>query len=194
MSGKPAVHGCSTKRKAIEMNLRQLLPFALLAFGIPLAPLNAGAQMPAPVLADSATAQADAGKQLEALLLCKPGTDFTRGDVEKKFRALGLVPFAKSEFAIFVPRKGAKPSVLGAAVAGALYSYGEVEGVKHVEVLFKNLSEKQLMDKLGVTKEETKTGAKTTVVVTGPVEAEADMGSDAVIPASSMVTCRLSVK
>jgi len=53
------------------MNFRQLL----LACGIPLASLSVGAQMPAPVLSDSAVVQAEAGKQLETLLLCKPGTN-----------------------------------------------------------------------------------------------------------------------
>ena len=80
-----------------------------------LASFGASAQMPVPLLdsADTggkAAVQAQAGKQLEALLQCKAGTTFTAQAVEAQFQALGLV---KSVDGFFLPLlKGVQPSLL----------------------------------------------------------------------------------
>ena len=90
-----------------------------------LASFAASAQMPVLLLdgADTggkAAVQAQAGKQLEALLQCKAGTTFTAQAVEAQFHGLGLV---KSTDGFFLPLlKGVKPSLFGDEVLAALVS------------------------------------------------------------------------
>ena len=113
-------------------------------------------------------------------------------DVQAQFHVLGLAQRAKDDFAPFRPRKNAKPSVFGADMVAATYL--NADSVQTVAVYFKNVSDKQLMQKLGVANAETKTGAKTTLVVEGAAELEAESGGDEVIPFRSNVACQLSVK
>lgn len=118
-----------------------------------LASFGASAQMPVPLLdsADTggkAAVQAQAGKQLEALLQCKAGTTFTAQAVEAQFQALGLV---KSVDGFFLPLlKGVQPSLFGDQVLAALVS--DADGEKKVVVYLKKQTGKQLAKKLGVTK------------------------------------------
>src|SRR6218665_3449815 len=81
-----------------------------------LASFGASAQMPVPLLDGSdtggkAAAQAQVGKQLEALLQSKAGTTFTAKAVEAEIQALGRV---KGPDCFLLPlRKGRQPSLLG---------------------------------------------------------------------------------
>ena len=118
-----------------------------------LASFGASAQMPVPLLdsADTggkAAVQAQAGKQLEALLQCKAGTTFTAQTVEAQFQALGLV---KSVDGFFLPLlKGVQPSLFGDQVLAALVS--DADGEKKAVVYLKKQTGKQMAKKLGVTK------------------------------------------
>ena len=118
-----------------------------------LASFAASAQMPVPLLdgADTggkAAVQAQAGKQLEALLQCKAGTTFTAQAVEAQLNGLGLV---KSTDGFFLPLlKGVKPSLFGDEVLAALVS--DADGEKKAVVYLKKQTGKQLAKKLGVTK------------------------------------------
>ena len=118
-----------------------------------LASFGASAQMPVPLLdgADTggkAAVQAQAGKQLEALLQCKAGTTFTAQAVEAQLQALGLV---KSVDGFFLPLlKGVQPSLFGDQVLAALVS--DADGEKKVVVYLKKQTGKQMAKKLGVTK------------------------------------------
>lgn len=118
-----------------------------------LASFGASAQMPVPLLdgADAggkAAVQAQAGKQLEALLQCKAGTTFTAQAVEAQLQALGLV---KSVDGFFLPLlKGVQPSLFGDQVLAALVS--DADGEKKAVVYLKKQTGKQLAKKLGVTK------------------------------------------
>ena len=118
-----------------------------------LASFAASAQMPVPLLDGADTGgrvavQAQAGKQLEALLQCKAGTTFTAQAVEAQFHGLGLV---KSTDGFFLPLlKGVKPSLFGDEVLAALVS--DADGEKKAVVYLKKQTGKQLAKKLGVTK------------------------------------------
>ena len=118
-----------------------------------LASFGASAQMPVPLLdsADTggkAAVQAQAGKQLEALLQCKAGSTFTAKAVEVEFQALGLV---KGADGFLLPlRKGPQPSLFGDQVLAALVS--DADGEKKAVVYLKKQTGKQLAKKLGVTK------------------------------------------
>ena len=165
-----------------------------------LASFGASAQMPVPLLdsADTggkAAVQAQAGKQLEALLQCKAGMTFTAQAVEAQFQALGLV---KSVDGFFLPLlKGVQPSLFGDQVLAALVS--DADGEKKAVVYLKTQTGKQLAKKLGVTKIDEQadtdepsyfkqTSKKTTLLVGSA--SEVFMGN-ASIKYQSAVTCQL---
>ena len=118
-----------------------------------LASFGASAQMPVPLLdgaetGGKAAAQAQVGKQLEALLQCKAGPTFTAKAVEVEFQALGLV---KGPDGFLLPlRKGPQPSLFGDQVLAALVS--DADGEKKAVVYLKKQTGKQMAKKLGVTK------------------------------------------
>ncbi len=165
-----------------------------------LASFGASAQMPVPLLdsADTggkAAVQAQAGKQLEALLQCKAGTTFTAQTVEAQFQALGLV---KSVDGFFLPLlKGVQPSLFGDQVLAALVS--DADGEKKVVVYLKKQTGKQMAKKLGVTKIDEQadtdepsyfkqTSKKTTLLVGSA--SEVFLGNTS-IKYQSAVTCQL---
>ena len=165
-----------------------------------LASFGASAQMPVPLLdsADTggkAAVQAQAGKQLEALLQCKAGTTFTAQTVEAQFQALGLV---KSVDGFFLPLlKGVQPSLFGDQVLAALVS--DADGEKKAVVYLKKQTGKQLAKKLGVTKIDEQadtdepsyfkpTSKKTTLLVGSASEV---FLANATINYQSAVTCQL---
>ena len=121
----------------------------LLAGVAAVAACAASAQMPVLLLdgADTggkAAVQAQAGKQLEALLQCKAGTTFTAQAVEAQFHGLGLV---KSTDGFFLPLlKGVKPSLFGDEVLAALVS--DADGEKKAVVYLKKQTGKQLAKKV----------------------------------------------
>lgn len=165
-----------------------------------LASFGASAQMPVPLLdgADTggkAAVQAQAGKQLEALLQCKAGTTFTTQAVEAQLQALGLV---KSVDGFFLPLlKGVQPSLFGDQVLAALVS--DADGEKKVVVYLKKQTGKQMAKKLGVTKIDEQadtdepsyfkqTSKKTTLLVGSA--SEVFLGNTS-IKYQSAVTCQL---
>lgn len=165
-----------------------------------LASFGASAQMPVPLLdsADTggkAAVQAQAGKQLEALLQCKAGTTFTAQAVEAQFQALGLV---KSVDGFFLPLlKGVQPSLFGDQVLAALVS--DADGEKKAVVYLKKQTGKQMAKKLGVTKIDEQadtdepsyfkqTSKKTTLLVGSA--SEVFLGNTS-IKYQSAVTCQL---
>lgn len=165
-----------------------------------LASFDASAQMPVPLLdgADTggkAAVQAQAGKQLEALLQCKAGTTFTAQAVKAQLQALGLV---KSVDGFFLPLlKGVQPSLFGDQVLAALVS--DADGEKKAVVYLKTQTGKQLAKKLGVTKIDEQadtdepsyfkqTSKKTTLLVGSA--SEVFLGNTS-IKYQSAVTCQL---
>lgn len=172
---------------------RSILACAFVSFG-------AFAQMPVPLLegADTggkAAVQAQAGKQLEALLQCKAGTTFTAQAVESQFQALGLV--RGSDGFLLPLRKGPQPSLFGDQVLAALVS--DADGEKKAVVYLKKQTGKQMTKKLGVTKIDEQadtdepsyfkqTSKKTTLLVGSA--AEVFLGNTS-IKYQSAVTCQL---
>ncbi len=165
-----------------------------------LASFGASAQMPVPLLdgaetGGKAAAQAQVGKQLEALLQCKAGPTFTAKAVEVEFQALGLV---KGPDGFLLPlRKGPQPSLFGDQVLAALVS--DADGEKKAVVYLKKQTGKQMAKKLGVTKIDEQadtdepsyfkqTSQKTTLLVGSA--SEVFMGN-ASIKYQSAVTCQL---
>jgi len=132
--------------------------FKQVAFGsvVALAFLEASAQMPVPVMdgvqvaqaAPAAQAQAapDVARQLEALLSCKPGTNFTGKDVAVQFQALGLVQ-SKGDKTIFLPQ--GKVVIFDDEIVAASVNDG---GQKMIAVYLKNRTGKEMAKKFGVTK------------------------------------------
>lgn len=125
----------------------------VLASATALACLSASAQMPASngaaggKTAAQTQGQADAVKQLEALLTCKPGTKLTVKDVEAQFQTLGLAR-SKDSRIIFLPQGKTvifDDEVLAASVNAALNE-------SSIVVFFKNKTGKQMAQKFGVTK------------------------------------------
>src|SRR6218665_2712921 len=137
-----------SEHKGAEMKIKRL---GILA-GV-LASFGSSAQMPIPLLDGADTggkgaAQAQVGKQLEALLQCKAGTTFTAKAVGAEFQALGLV---KGPDGFLLPlRKDPQPSLFGDQVLAALVS--DADGEKKAVVYLKKQTGKQLAKKLGVTK------------------------------------------
>jgi len=125
----------------------------VLASATALACLSASAQMPASngaaggKTAAQTQGQADAVKQLEALLTCKPGTKLTVKDVEAQFQALGLVR-SKDSRIIFLPQ--GKTVIFDDEVLAAIFSAELNES--SIVVFFKNKTGKQMAQKFGVTK------------------------------------------
>ncbi len=162
---------------------------------------GASAQMPVPLLDDadpgSKATQAEAGKQLEALLRCKAGTTFTAKTVETQFQALGLV---KSVDGFFLPLlKGPQPSLFGDQVLAALVS--EADGGKGIAVYLKRQTGKQMAKKLGVTKIDEQantdepsyfkqTSKKSTLLV--GAASEVFLGNTSIIKYQSAVICQLT--
>jgi len=146
------------------MNFKQ----SMLVCGISLMPLGAIAQMPVPILSESATdgrgkliiAQADTGKppqadtskQLEALLLCKSGTSFTLQAAESKLQAIGLAKGTADNYFVPIP-KGAKVFLFGDEVVAASVS-AVAKDETWLEVYLKHQTSMQLAKKLGVSNRE----------------------------------------
>jgi hypothetical protein len=94
-----------------------------------------------------------AGQQLEMLLRCKSGTNFTVGGAESLLNALGLVQ--KNGNVYFYPRRnGPKAWLFGDEVVSAVVSHEESSEAdsRSLTVYLKKQVAKQMAKKLGATK------------------------------------------
>lgn len=167
--------------------------------------LGACAQMPAPLIDGQAgqdgSRQSDpyaqAVKQMEALLLCKPGTRIDAKAIAARFEAFGL---RRNADGVFLPPANApRVPLFGDEVVAALAS--DAEGEKKVSVYLGKQSGRQVAKKLGVSQIDEhadtdqpsyfkQTGKKTTLLVGAASELWSGNGQNP-IRYQSMVTCQL---
>jgi hypothetical protein len=90
----------------------------------------------------------DASVQLESILSCKPGTEFTSGSVQTLFQTLGLIRNADNYWE--PDRNGPKVSLFGNEVAAAFYFENRM-GLpnKKVQMYFKKMRNQPLAAKFG---------------------------------------------
>lgn len=166
--------------------------------------LGAGAQMPTPVPdaqpGKDASRQSDpyaqAVQQMEALLMCKPGTRLDTRAAEARLQAFGL---RKGDGGVFLPPAGApRVQLFGGEVVAALVS--DADGEKKLSVYLARPSGKQVAKKLGVTRIDEyantdepsyikETGKKTTLMVGAAAELWAGNAPEA-IKYQAMVACQ----
>lgn len=171
--------------------------FALVCLGV-------GAQMPVPLLdaqpgkegSRQSDPYAQAVQQMEALLMCKPGTRLDAKAAEARLQAFGL---RKGEGGVYQPPAGTpRVPLFGGELVAALVS--DADGEKKLSVYLAKPSAKQMAKKLGVTRIDEyadtdepsyikETSKKTTLMVGAATELWAGNAPNA-IKYQSMVACR----